>query len=95
MPREAPVTRAVLLERLAIFIRLLGAIALFYVPFAGAFSHSILPLSIKGEQDRERLPIEEAIDLENEILVVLVPGTMVGIRIEDELGVRHILDEIE
>ena len=32
---------------------------------------------------------------EDEVLVILVPGSVVGIRIQDELGVRHVLHEME
>lgn len=36
--------------------------------------------------------VENAIDLKHEILVVLVPGAVVSIRIQNERCVRHVLD---
>ena len=38
---------------------------------------------------------EEAIGLENEILVILIPGAVVGVGIQDQLGVGHVLYEIK
>src|ERR1700693_5361823 len=42
-----------------------------------------------------RLAGEDAIGLENEILVILVPGAVVGVGIQDQLGVGHVLNEIK
>jgi hypothetical protein len=39
--------------------------------------------------------IEEPIDLENEIFMVLVPGAVIGIWIEDQLGFGHVLHEMQ
>src|SRR5713101_2036317 len=39
--------------------------------------------------------IQKPICFKNKILVILVPRSMVGVRIQDQLGVRHILNEIK
>jgi hypothetical protein len=41
------------------------------------------------------LAVEEPIDLEDEILMVLVPGAVIGIWIEDQLGFGHVLHEMQ
>src|SRR6202790_4650070 len=38
---------------------------------------------------------EEAIGLENEIFVILIPGAVVGVGIQDQLGLGHVLNEIK
>src|ERR1700676_1676686 len=38
---------------------------------------------------------DETIGLENEIFVILIPGAVVGVGIQDQLGLGHVLNEIK
>src|SRR5258708_13555284 len=41
------------------------------------------------------LAVQKSVCLENKVLVILVPRTVVGVGIQDQLGIRHVLNEIK
>jgi hypothetical protein len=41
------------------------------------------------------LASEKTVRLENEVLVMLVPRTVIGVGIQDQLGIGHILNEVK
>ena len=50
---------------------------------------------IRDNRNNDVASVQETVCLENEVFVILVPRSMVGVGIEDQLGVRHVLNEIK
>src|SRR6267143_1320994 len=50
---------------------------------------------IRDNRNNNVASVQETVCLENEVFVILVPRSVIGVGIEDQLGVRHGLNEIK
>src|SRR6267378_7180403 len=50
---------------------------------------------IRDHRNNNVASVQETVCLENEVFVILVPRSVIGVGIEDQLGVRHGLNEIK
>src|SRR3979490_806338 len=50
---------------------------------------------IRDNRNNNVASVQETVCLENEVFVILVPRSVIGVGIEDQLGVRHVLNEIK
>src|SRR5260370_2440664 len=85
MPREAPVTSAVLL------------CSTILTPYRLLRADIRTSVGCRATGDRRNTVafIQKPICFKNKILVILVPTSMVAVGIEDQLGIRHVLNQIQ